>query len=128
LLSRRSCGRRSPRDLKTRITDYLKRHPAKQPGDVQDTLRDGLLCGMTADQIFDAPQYSAPIVEHNIARPEVWRAILAVAERVKPGALNGPHVARIGKNTDSSGHRGSCCDALSLRDWRTAPGRSRGAA
>jgi hypothetical protein len=63
--------------------------------DVQDTLRDGLLCGMTRDQISGAIQHSAFIAEHNITKPEVWRAILALAEKLEPGVVNGSHAARI---------------------------------
>ena len=63
--------------------------------DVQDALRDGLLCGMTPKQISDAIHNNASIAEHNVARPEVWRAILALAETLKPGIINGPYAARI---------------------------------
>jgi hypothetical protein len=63
--------------------------------DVQDTLRDGLLCGKTPDQISSALQHNALIAEHNIARPEVWRSILALAEKLEPGVVNGSHAARI---------------------------------
>jgi hypothetical protein len=63
--------------------------------DVQDALRDGFLCGMTLGQISRAMQNNATIAEHNLARPEVWRAILALADKLKPGTMNGPLAARI---------------------------------
>jgi hypothetical protein len=54
----------------------------------------GLLCGMTPKQI-GAIQHNASIAEHNIARPEVWRAVLALADMLKPGIMNGPRAAPI---------------------------------
>ncbi len=63
--------------------------------DVRDALRDGLLCGMTPKQISDAMQDNAAIAEHNLARPEVWRAVLALADTLKPGIVNGPRAAQI---------------------------------
>ena len=71
--------------------------------DFQDALRDGLLCGMRPDQISSAMRDNASIAKRNIARAEVWRAIIALADKLKPGTMNGPLAARIILQAFSSG-------------------------
>jgi hypothetical protein len=45
----------------------------------------GLLCAMNPDEINDVVNQMVCVAEQSIAMPEVWRAILALAERLKFG-------------------------------------------
>ena len=52
-------------------------------------IRAGKLCGMTTDQIEEATSENIYIAEQCMARPEVWRAIPALANKLKPGRTSG---------------------------------------
>ena len=58
-------------------------------GDIMDTLKAGHLAGLTTQQIEDLMDEAVTAARQEVARPEVWRAILALADRLKPGRMNG---------------------------------------
>lgn len=63
--------------------------------DVKGVIRNGTFCGMTIDQISDATEDNIYIAEKSLAPPEVWRAILALASKLKPGRTSGRAAAGI---------------------------------
>lgn len=67
--------------------------PAKD--DTLGLIRAGTLCGMTLEQIVTATTENVYIAEQQIARPEVWHAINALADNIKPGRMSGRKAAAI---------------------------------
>jgi hypothetical protein len=63
--------------------------------DIVDIFRNGTLCGMTPDQIAAAINENIALAEHNMAHPNVWAAILALADALKPGRMEGRTAAAI---------------------------------
>ena len=63
--------------------------------DALSLMRAGVLCGMTPEQIAASANESVSIAEQNMARPEVWRAITALADNLKPGRMSGRQAAAI---------------------------------
>lgn len=57
--------------------------------DLVDIFRNGTLCGMTPDQIGAAINENIALAEHHMAHPNVWAAILALADALKPGRMEG---------------------------------------
>jgi hypothetical protein len=64
-------------------------------GDIVDIFRNGTLCGMTPDQIAHSIGENVALAERDMAHPEVWAAILALADALKPGRMDGPAAAAI---------------------------------
>jgi hypothetical protein len=63
--------------------------------DLNDVIRDGNWCGMTTDEIQGAIWDNGEIAEHYFDTPEIWRAILALADRLRPGTMRGRRAIRI---------------------------------
>lgn len=63
--------------------------------DADDLTRAGLFCGFAKERFAEAVCNNIEIAEREIARPEVWRAILALADEIKPGRMNGRVAAAI---------------------------------
>jgi hypothetical protein len=57
--------------------------------DVEDLHFAGFLSGIPEEQLAEVIGEHIEIAERYIARPEVWRAILALADKIKPGRMNG---------------------------------------
>ncbi len=68
--------------------------------------KEGTLAGLTAEQIETAEKEIIDVAALEIARPEVWRAILTLADSLQPGRTSGRKVAaiiaRALENTDQS--------------------------
>ena len=67
-------------------------------GDFKDTVIEGIICSMTAEQIGAAIDEVTIFAEQEVERPEVWRAILALADKLKPGRMSGKEAAAIIKH------------------------------
>lgn len=67
--------------------------PSKE--DARGVIRAGELCGMSPKQVATASGENATIAEQQIARPEVWDAIITLADHLKPGRMSGPDAAAI---------------------------------
>lgn len=63
--------------------------------DVDDLNYAGFLCGIAEERLPEAAAESIQIAEQYIARPEAWRAILALADEIKPGRMSGRVAAAI---------------------------------
>lgn len=63
--------------------------------DVDDLSYFGFICGIAEERLAEAAGESIDIAEHYIARPEVWRAILALADKMKHGRMKGRVAAAI---------------------------------
>ncbi len=57
--------------------------------DVASVIKIGKLCEMTADKIAKATQENIHLAEQYMAAPEVWRAILQLADSLKYGRTSG---------------------------------------
>jgi hypothetical protein len=55
----------------------------------------GNLCGMALDQIIETVNQMIAVVEDRIAEPQIWQAIVAVADSLKFGRNDGQAIARI---------------------------------
>jgi len=64
-------------------------------GDLNDIMRDGDWCGMTMDEIQSAVWENAVLARHYIELPEVWSAVLALADKLRPGTMSGRRATRI---------------------------------
>jgi hypothetical protein len=64
-------------------------------GDTEDLIYAGFLCGVAKERLAEAIGPNIEIAEGYIARPEVWRAILALADKIKLGRMNGRDAAAI---------------------------------
>ena len=63
--------------------------------DALGLMRAGVLCGMTPEQIAASSNDNVSIAEQNMARPDVWRAITALADNMRPGRMSGRQAAAI---------------------------------
>ena len=63
--------------------------------DLTDVMRHGNWCGMTTDEIQNAIWDNTAIAQHYIEMPEVWSAILALADKLRPGTMSGLRATRI---------------------------------
>jgi antitoxin (DNA-binding transcriptional repressor) of toxin-antitoxin stability system len=63
--------------------------------DLRDIMLGGTWCGLSKREISDAIQNNTAIVEECIAEPDVWRAILTLADKLKPGTMIGSRAALI---------------------------------
>jgi hypothetical protein len=63
--------------------------------DLKCIMQDGLLANLSQDQITHVINEAMSIAEREINRPEVWRAILALANELKPGRTPGRVAAAI---------------------------------
>jgi hypothetical protein len=63
--------------------------------DVEDLHFAGFLSGIPEEQLAEVIVERIEIAEGYIARPEVWRAILVLADKIKPGRMNGRVAAAI---------------------------------
>jgi hypothetical protein len=64
-------------------------------GDNGDLLNAGFICGIAEKRFWEAAGEIIDIAKQYIARPEVWGAILALADKMKPGRMNGRVAAAI---------------------------------
>jgi hypothetical protein len=64
-------------------------------GDVADIFRNGTLCGMTPERIAAAIGETIALAEREMAHSEVWAAILALADALQPGRMDGRTAAAI---------------------------------
>lgn len=67
-------------------------------GDIKATIEEGLICSMTAEQIEVAMDEMIVSAQQEIDRPEVWQAILALADKLKPGRMSGREAVAIIKH------------------------------
>ena len=63
--------------------------------DRRDMLRNCKLCGMIPKQVDSAYAETIGTAKEYMGRPEVWRAILALADKLKPGRMKGRVAAGI---------------------------------
>jgi hypothetical protein len=63
--------------------------------DIRRTAKEGALAGLTPEQIDHAAHGIIETAKREIARPKVWRAILALADNLTPGRMDGRIAARI---------------------------------
>lgn len=63
--------------------------------DAGDMIYAGFLCGIAEERLAEVIGDRIEIAKRYIARPEVWRAILALADKIKPGRMNGRVAAAI---------------------------------
>ena len=63
--------------------------------DLKCIVQDGLLANLSQDQITHVINEAMSIAEREINRPEVWRAILALANKLKSGRMPGRTAAAI---------------------------------
>jgi hypothetical protein len=68
--------------------------------DWRGVLRAGYICGMNLDEIVEETDKSIMIVENLMTtRPELWHAILALADTLKFGSNNGRKAVDVIKAT-----------------------------
>jgi hypothetical protein len=63
--------------------------------DIASIHQMGTLCGMTPDQMDDVINKSSRLAAQYVGTPGVWEAILAVADRLKPGHTPGGLIVRV---------------------------------
>jgi hypothetical protein len=63
--------------------------------DALGVMRAGVLCGMSPDQIAASANDHVAIAEQHMARPEVWHAIMTLADSMRPGRMSGRQAAAI---------------------------------
>ena len=64
-------------------------------GDFEDLVYYGFICGIAEERVVEVAYEHIEIAKSQIARPEVWRAILALADKLKPGRMTGRKAAAI---------------------------------
>jgi hypothetical protein len=70
------------------FNDYSSEH------DMQGIAHEGTLIGMSTEQIEEAIAKALAVAEAHIAKPAVWRAILAVANKIHSGRTPGQVIVR----------------------------------
>jgi hypothetical protein len=70
------------------FNDYSSEH------DVCGIVREGTLIGRSTEQIEEAIAKALALAEAHIAKPAVWRAILAVADQIRAGRTPGQVIVR----------------------------------
>jgi hypothetical protein len=63
--------------------------------DALSLMRAGVLCGMTPEQIAASANENVSIADRSMGRPEVWRAIMTLADNMRPGRMSGRQAAAI---------------------------------
>jgi len=63
--------------------------------DLRDIVKYGLMSGATPEQIVELLNKNISLAEHYMARPEVWHAVLALADNLRPGRMLGQVAAAI---------------------------------
>ena len=63
--------------------------------DERAIIRAGTLCGMSPKRVAAASAENANFVDQQVARPEVWDAIITLADSLKPGRMSGAEAAAI---------------------------------
>jgi hypothetical protein len=75
------------------VVDVLSGEGCKR--DWGDLVYFGFICGIAEERLDEAIRENIDITERYIARPEMWRAVLALADELKPGRMNGRVAAAI---------------------------------
>jgi hypothetical protein len=79
--------------LERPFNEVWNNNPSKD--DQRGLIRAGTLCGMTREQIATAASQNVTIAEQDMARAEVWDAIITLADNLKPGRMSGREAAAI---------------------------------
>ena len=79
--------------LQKPVDDVLRGYAAEE--DMRTIVKESRLAGMTTEELMAALDVIIDRAKQELARPEVWRAILALANRLRPGRMSGRKAAEI---------------------------------
>jgi hypothetical protein len=75
------------------VIDVLRGEGCRR--DYEDLVYFGFLCGIAEERLDEAISENIDIAERDIARSEVWHAVLALASELKSGRMDGGAAAAI---------------------------------